>query len=169
VLLNPIQAFSNACDQPKATFSTGDTDMKNRFFLAVFAAGALIATAAGAVDQNGPIDTAMNAGVIGEQADGYLGFVRTPTPAQGDLQRRVNEVNIRRRGVYIQVARDSGETLDRVALLQALRQITKTPAGEYFQDLTDTWCAKGPNSDVRQAADNTIVIRCTAAPAAKTK
>lgn len=143
--------------------------MKNTIFSVVLAAGALIATAAGAVDQNGPIDQAMSAGVVGEQADGYLGFVRTPSAAQADLQRRVNEVNIRRRGVYIQVARDSGETLDRVALLQALRQITKAPAGEYFQDLTDTWCAKGPNSDVRQAADNTIIIRCTTAPTAKTK
>ena len=143
--------------------------MKNTIFSVVLAAGALIATAVGAVDQNGPIDQAMSAGVVGEQADGYLGFVRTPSAAQADLQRRVNEVNIRRRGVYIQVARDSGETLDRVALLQALRQITKAPAGEYFQDLTDTWCAKGPNSDVRQAADNTIIIRCTTAPTAKTK
>jgi uncharacterized protein len=143
--------------------------MKHRIFSAILMAGALVATAASAVDNNGPIDTAMNAGTIGEQADGYLGFVRTPTPAQADLQRRVNEVNIRRRGVYIQVARESGETVDRVALLQALRQITKAPAGEYFQDLADTWCAKGPNSDVRQAADNTIVIRCTAAPGAKTK
>jgi uncharacterized protein len=143
--------------------------MKNTIFSVVLAAGALIATAAGAVDQNGPIDQAMSAGIVGEQADGYLGFVRTPTAAQADLQRRVNEVNIRRRGVYIQVARDSGETLDRVALLQALRQITKAPAGEYFQDLTDTWCAKGSNSDVRQAADNTIIIRCTTAPTAKAK
>jgi uncharacterized protein len=143
--------------------------MKNRIFSAVFAAGALIATAAGAVDNNGPIDTAMAAGTIGEQADGYLGFVRPPVPAQADLQRRVNEVNIRRRGVYIQVARDGGETLDRVALLQALRQITKTPIGEYFQDLTDTWCVKGATSDIRQAPDDTIVIRCRAAPVAKAK
>lgn len=143
--------------------------MKNRIFFAVFAAGALIATAASAVDQNGPIDTAMAAGIVGEQADGYLGFIRAPSAAQTDLQRRVNEVNIRRRGVYIQVARDSGETLDRVALLQALRQITKTPTGEYFQDLADTWCAKGPNSDVRQAADNTIIISCTASPNRKAK
>jgi uncharacterized protein len=143
--------------------------MKNTIFSVVLAAGALIATAAGAVDQNGPIDQAMSAGVVGEQADGYLGFVRPPNAAQSDLQRRVNEVNIRRRGVYIQVARDSGETLDRVALLQALRQITKAPVGEYFKDLTNVWCAKGPNADIRQAPDDTIVIRCTSAPTAKAK
>lgn len=143
--------------------------MKNKIFASVFAVSALLATGALAVDNNGPIDTAMKAGTLGEQADGYLGFVRTPTSAQADLQRRVNEVNIRRRGVYIQVARDSGETLDRVALLQAMRQITKAPTGEYFQDLADTWCVKGPNSDVRQAADDTIVIRCNVAPASKAK
>lgn len=143
--------------------------MKNRIISAVIAAGALIATAAGAVDQNGPIDTAMAAGTVGEQADGYLGFVRSPTTAQTDLQRRVNEVNIRRRSVYIQVARDTNETLDRTALMQAFRQITKTPAGEYFQDTADTWCVKGPNVDVRQAADNTIVIRCTLTSSPKTK
>jgi uncharacterized protein len=143
--------------------------MKNRILFSILATTALVASTAGAVDQNGPIDTAMAAGTVGEQADGYLGFVRTPSAAQADLQRRVNEVNIRRRGVYIQVARDSGETLDRVALLQALRQITKTPAGEYFQDLADVWCVKGPNSQVRQDADDTIVIRCTASPTSKAK
>jgi uncharacterized protein YdbL (DUF1318 family) len=105
----------------------------------------------------------MASGIVGEQSDGFLGFVRTPSADQADLQRRVNEVNIKRRAVYIQVARDSGETLDRVAVLQALRQISKSPNGEYFKDLTNKWCAKGPNSDVRQAADDTIVIRCSAA------
>lgn len=143
--------------------------MKNRIFTLVLATSALVASVAGAVDNNGPIDTAMTAGIVGEQADGYLGFVRTPSASQVDLQRRVNEVNIRRRGVYVQVAREGSETLDRVALLQALRQITKTPTGGYFQDLSDRWCAKGPNSDVRQAPDDTIIIQCTTAPTSKAK
>jgi uncharacterized protein len=143
--------------------------MKNRIFTLVLATGALVASVAGAVDNNGPIDMAMTAGVVGEQADGYLGFVRTPNASQVDLQRRVNEVNIRRRGVYVQVAREGSETLDRVALLQALRQITKTPNGGYFQDLSDRWCAKGPNSDVRQAADDTIIIQCTTSPTPKAR
>jgi uncharacterized protein len=143
--------------------------MSKRFFIPILALSALVASTAWAVDNNGPIDNAMAAGIVGEQADGSLGFVRPPTADQTDLQRRVNEVNIRRRGVYIQVARESGETIDRVALLQALRQITKAPAGEYFKDLSNRWCAKGPNSDVRQAADDTIVISCTTAPTAKAK
>lgn len=137
--------------------------MNLRIFSLMLAGCALVATTVHAVDNNGPIDTAMAAGIVGEQSDGFLGFVRAPTAAQTDLQRRVNEVNIRRRGVYAQVARDGGETIDRVALLQAFRQIVKTPNGEFFQDLNKSWCAKGANNEVRQAADDTIIIRCTSA------
>jgi uncharacterized protein YdbL (DUF1318 family) len=135
-------------------------DMKRNIFTAMLVAGALIATSAAAIDNNGPIDKALAAGVIGEQADGYLGFVRAPTAAQADLQRRINEINIRRRGVFNEAARANGETEDRVALLSALRQITKTPNGEYFQDTTRTWCVKSPESQVMQNADDVVVIRC---------
>ncbi len=134
--------------------------MKRTIFTAILVAGALIATSALAIDNNGPVDKAMAAGVVGEQADGYLGFVRPPTAAQADLQRRINEINIRRRGVFNDTAKTNGETEDRVALLSALRQITKTPNGEYFQDTTKTWCVKSPDSQVMQTPDDVVVIRC---------
>ncbi|WP_157893731.1 YdbL family protein [Aquidulcibacter paucihalophilus] len=139
--------------------------MKRMIFIGLMVAGALIATSAMAIDNNGPVDKAMAAGIIGEQADGYLGFVRPPTAAQADLQRRINEINIRRRGVFNDTAKETGETEDRVALLSALRQITKTPNGEYFQDITKKWCVKTPDSQVMQTADDVVVIRC--APATK--
>ena len=139
--------------------------MKRMIFIGLMVAGALIATSAIAIDNNGPVDKAMAAGIIGEQADGYLGFVRPPTAAQADLQRRINEINIRRRGVFNDTAKETGETEDRVALLSALRQITKTPNGEYFQDITKKWCVKTPDSQVMQTADDVVVIRC--APATK--
>ena len=139
--------------------------MKRNIFTAMLVAGALIATSAAAIDNNGPVDRALAAGIIGEQADGYLGFVRTPTAAQADLQRRINEINIRRRGVFNEAAKVNGETEDRVALLSALRQITKTPNGEYFQDSTRTWCVKSPESQVMQTDEDVVVIRC--APASK--
>lgn len=139
--------------------------MKRTIFTAILVAGALIATSAAAIDNNGPVDKALAQGVIGEQADGYLGFVRAPTAAQADLQRRINEINIRRRGVFNEAAKVNGETEDRVALLSALRQITKTPNGEYFQDTTRKWCVKSPESQVMQANDDVVVIRC--APVSK--
>jgi uncharacterized protein YdbL (DUF1318 family) len=141
-------------------------DMKHRLFTSILVAGALIATSAFAIDNNGPVDKALAAGVIGEQADGYLGFVRPPTAAQADLQRRINEINIRRRGVFNDAAKANGETEDRVALLSALRQITKTPNGQYFQDSEMTWCVKTPDSQVMQSADDVVVIRCAPATSA---
>lgn len=139
--------------------------MKRNIFTAMLVAGALIATSAAAIDNNGPVDKALAQGIIGEQADGYLGFVRPPTAAQADLQRRINEINIRRRGVFNEAAKVNGETEDRVALLSALRQITKTPNGGHFQDTTQTWCVKSADSQVMQADDDVVVIRC--APVSK--
>ena len=139
--------------------------MKRNIFTAMLVAGALIATSAAAIDNNGPVDKALAQGIIGEQADGYLGFVRAPTAAQADLQRRINEINIRRRGVFNDAAKANGETEDRVALLSALRQITKARPGSYFQDNERNWCPKGPDSQVMQSPDDVIVIRC--APVSK--
>lgn len=121
-----------------------------------------LSTNAIAVDNNGPIDTAMKAGTIGEQANGYLGFVRPATAAQIELQRLINEVNVRRRAVYTRVATETNETIDRVALLQAFRQISKSPNGEYYKDTAGVWCAKAANSRVSLTDDGTIVILCPA-------
>jgi uncharacterized protein len=138
-----------------------------RIISTIAAAAALASVGAAALAQTpaqryggGIILDAVKAGVVGEQADGYLGFVRAPTPAQAALQRAVNENAIRRRTAYAETARGTGETIDRVAVVSALRQITRQEAGEYFRDTTGTWCAKGPNSKVEVAADDTIVIRC---------
>lgn len=122
----------------------------------------LTSTAALAVDNGGPVDTAIAAHIIGEQANGYLGFVRTPTAAQADLQRTINEINIRRRAVYTEVATSQNETVDRVALLQALRQIQKAAIGDYFRDTANVWCAKSATTRAMQGSDNVIVISCAA-------
>ncbi len=121
-----------------------------------------ISTAALAVDNGGPIDNAIKSGIIGEQANGYLGFVRPANAAQIELQRQINEVNVRRRAVYTKVASDTNETIDRVALLQAYRQITKSNIGDYYKDTAGVWCAKANNSRVSLADDGTITISCAA-------
>jgi uncharacterized protein YdbL (DUF1318 family) len=128
---------------------------------------AFTGVAAAALAQTGPrygggeILRAVETGVVGEQADGYLGFVNPPTPAQAALQRAVNENSIRRRTAYAETARGTGETIDRVSVMSALRQITRLQAGEKFRDMRGRWCAKGPDSRVEVAADDTIVISCT--------
>lgn len=134
------------------------SSFKNIIIGIAIAAG--VSTSALAVDNNGPIDTAIKAGIVGEQANGYLGFVRTATAAQIELQRAVNEVNVRRRGVYTSVATQTNETIERTALLQAYRQISKAANGDYFKDSTGVWCAKSANSRISSAEDGTITILC---------
>jgi uncharacterized protein len=115
----------------------------------------------------GAVLQAVQAGVVGEQADGYLAFVRAPTPAQAALQRAVNENTIRRRTAFADKARETGESIDRVAVASALRQITRLEAGEWFRDQTGQWCAKTDRARIEIDAQDNVVIRCAAAPAAK--
>lgn len=129
-------------------------------FSVLLAAGAAFAQAPAARYGGGAILAAVNSGTVGEQADGYLGFVRPATSAEAELQRAVNENTIRRRAVYGQMARDNGETIDRVAVVAALRQITQLQNGEYFRDQSGRWCAKSAGARIEAAADDTIVIRC---------
>lgn len=127
---------------------------------ALVALGGLAALPARAIDSGGPLDAALQANVIGEQADGFLGFVLPPTAAQRDLERRVREVNLGRRAVYADVAARNGETQDRVAVLQAMRQITNTETGRMIRDLTGVWCVRASTNRVGLAADGTIQIQC---------
>lgn len=54
------------------------------------------------------VDAAKAAGKVGEQADGFLGFVTTPADAA--LQAAVEEINAGRRRVYEETARRNGVT-----------------------------------------------------------
>lgn len=139
--------------------------MKNSIRNIIFGLGLAlsIGTTAFAVDNNGPIDTAIKAGTIGEQANGYLGFVRPATAAQIELQRLINEVNVRRRAIYTKIAGETNDTIDKVALLQAYRQISKSNTGDFYKDTAGVWCAKSANSRVTLADDGTISILCPAA------
>jgi uncharacterized protein len=131
-----------------------------RPLLAGVAMAGLLAGTALAIDNGGPIDKAMEAGRVGEQADGYLGFVSAPTTAESDLVRRISDVNARRRTVYTETAARIGDTVERVALFQAMRQVQNAPLGEFFRDLSGSWCRKTTASVANQAADGTVVIRC---------
>lgn len=113
-----------------------------------------------AVDNGGPVDQAISAKIVGEQANGYLGFVKPATSAQGDLQRQVNEINARRRTVYTEVAGKTGGTIDQAATVQAMKQIQKLNNGEYLKDLSGSWCAKSSATRAEQSSDNSITISC---------
>lgn len=108
--------------------------------MAVLVMGAsLIGAPAYAIDDI--LDAAQKGGVIGERADGYLGFVR-PDEATGELRRRVAEVNAQRREVYTRKSQQTGESLAVIAALAAEVQIGRTDAGEYYMNRDGVWVKK---------------------------
>jgi uncharacterized protein YdbL (DUF1318 family) len=87
------------------------------------------------------VDAAKAAGKIGEQSDGFLGFVTTPDDP--GLQAAVEEINAGRRRVYEETARRNGVTPEvaGVAAFKILRD-TKLKAGDYYRDVDGVWRRK---------------------------
>jgi len=98
----------------------------------------LAAPSASAADPQ--IDAAIAQGVVGERADGYLGLVKgTADPA---VQRKVNEINVKRRALYEQLSRQTGTTVEQVGAVTGEKQIANTPAGAYYMNANGRWVKK---------------------------
>ncbi len=106
------------------------------FGAAIYLAGAPVASAASPA-----VETAIAAGIVGEQADGYLGIVSGKS-ADAETERMVDEVNIKRKAVYTQLAAQKGVTVGQVGALTAEKQIAKLSPGEYYQDGSGVWKRK---------------------------
>ena len=75
-------------------------------------------------------------GSVGEQTDGYLGIVTTPTPELRDL---VNDINIRRRTVYTRKASEQDATVEAYATTAGCQAIARTVPGEKYQAPDGSW------------------------------
>ncbi len=78
------------------------------------------------------------AGILGETADGLLGFVRQ-SPEHKEL---VNAENRDRQAVYAAIAESQGVAASVVARRRALQIIEQAPAGRWFQNENGTWYQK---------------------------
>jgi uncharacterized protein len=114
---------------------------------------ALAATAMLASPVNAQRDPAYQAaraaGVIGEQPDGYLGFVSTPTP---EIRRMVEDLNIRRRAAYTERAAAANATVEQFAFTSGCNLIAQTVAGEKYMSPDGRWLtrtAAAPTRDSR--------------------
>lgn len=113
--------------------------MKLRTWMAAMmlaAASVVVAPAAFAGDPQ--IDAAKERGIVGEQIDGYLGFV-TIEGADPSLKRKVDEINAKRRGLYQKLANDAGVTPAQVAMLTGMKQIEKAAPDALVVDTTGSW------------------------------
>lgn len=117
--------------------------MSFRKLFVVAAAIAALGVAAGAAfaqtaQQKAMIDAAKSQGVVGEQADGYLGF-RQPSP-DPTLTQAVTVTNNARREAYARSAQTAGTTPD-VAAARAFVTIVqpRISSGEWYRNAQGQW------------------------------
>jgi len=104
---------------------------------AVASAALLAGMASPASAQRDPAYAAARAnGSVGEQIDGYLGIVGEAT---SELQRLVNDINIRRRAVYTEQAQETNSTLEQYATTAGCAAIARTVPGERYQAPDGSW------------------------------
>lgn len=100
-------------------------------------ASAMLAGAANAQLGDAAVDAAIASNQVGEQADGYLGFIGAAAP---DVKGRVDQINIRRRTAYTERASQRGVTVEEMARATGCALIVKnTPAGASWRDENGTW------------------------------
>lgn len=107
----------------------------NKVVLALIAGGMLVSVAVAA-----DLGTAKSQGWIGEQANGYLGLVRSGAPA--DIKSLVAEVNKKRKARYQQTANKHGTALGDIEKVGGQTTIAKTLPGNYIKDGSGRWRKK---------------------------
>lgn len=88
--------------------------------------------------------SARASGIVGEQADGYVGIV-SGASASADVRARVEQLNIRRRAAYTESATASGAAVNQMAAAVACQIFAgQTPsggirAGEHYRAEDGQW------------------------------
>lgn len=122
--------------------------------LALLSAAALVAGAIAfaapswAQATDSAISAARAAGQVGEQADGYLGFVPGAT-ISADLRGRVEQNNIRRRALYTQRATQRNASVNEMAAAVACEVFQGRIAnGERYRNEGGQWRQRTASSPV---------------------
>lgn len=114
-------------------------------------AGALLLTsfAGVALAQRDPAyEAARKSGVIGEKADGYLGFVTAPTAATKAL---VDDINIKRKSAYTAKAQETSSTVEQFAFTSGCNLILRTVPGEKYQAPDGSWQTRTTSDPARDS------------------
>jgi uncharacterized protein len=106
--------------------------------LAAVVGGATYAAAQGA--EAGIVASARSSGLVGEQSDGYLGFVKPPS---GELKAAVDAINIKRRAIYTDIAAKQNATVQEVAIARGCDQLAKRVAPGEWYNVGGSWQQRG--------------------------
>lgn len=90
--------------------------------------------------QKSAVDAAKAAGSVGEQGDGYLGFVTPSTDPM--LAAAVAAINAGRKQVYQEIAMKTNVSEQAAGEATAQQLFTRLPAGQYFRPLNGNWTRK---------------------------
>jgi len=113
---------------------------KHRAFLISALTGlSLLAAVPAAAQMDSEVETALNAGTVGEQADGYLGFARAPSPV---LKAKVEAINIKRRQGYTQVAQAKNVPIEAFAASIGCHTLAGLKQGRAY-NIGGAWAVKG--------------------------
>ncbi|ALR21324.1 MULTISPECIES: YdbL family protein [Sphingobium] len=115
--------------------------------IAMIAAGAVVALATGlamnmpARAQSGAVASAITAGTVGEQADGYLGIAGS---VSADVRAEVESINIKRRAAYTDLAGKRGVTVQDVAAATGCQTLSsRVKPGQAYRIGGGAWQTKG--------------------------
>ncbi len=97
---------------------------------------ALALAAPAAMAQDSAVQAAQAAGTVGEGADGYMGIHGV---ASADVRARVDQVNIKRRAVYTDLAARRGVTITEVAGAAACQILDTVGIGQWYRDAGGAW------------------------------
>ncbi len=117
---------------------------------AALAAGALALSAPASAQAGGDpvIAAARAAGQVGEQADGYLGFVPGAS-ISADVRGHVEQNNIRRRALYTSRAQQSNATVNEMAAAVACEVFSgRIALGEHYRNEQGQWRERTASSPV---------------------
>ena len=121
--------------------------MRNFVLAGITALTAIGLVAGPALAQRDPAyAAARSAGKVGEQADGYLGIVGASDPA---LQRLVDDINIKRRAVYAEKAKENNATLEAYALTAGCQAVARTTPGEKYRAPDGSWQTRSDAAPLR--------------------
>lgn len=105
------------------------------WLLPVLALLALVAAPAASLT----LDQAKSQGLLGEQADGYVGVVDGGSAEAKSLAKDVNQ---KRRQSYKEIADKRGTSVDAVAALAGAKLVDRAAKGEYVRGTTGGWVKK---------------------------
>lgn len=113
----------------------------------MLAAGLLLITQSASAQAN-VITQARAAGLVGEQADGYLGFPSN-SGVNADLRARVDQINIQRRALYTRRAQERGVSANEMAAAVACEVFDgRIAIGERYRGEDGQWRRHSAAGDI---------------------